>query len=79
MDAESAQPWELLTETEAYDGYTRVRRDTYRLPDGSVSEWDVLEQGDTVAVVALTDTGDVLLFEQYRVGPRALVRELPGG
>lgn len=79
MDAESAQPWELLTETEAYDGYTRVRRDTYRLPDGSVSEWDVLEQGDTVAVVALTDAGDVILFEQYRVGPRALVRELPGG
>ena len=56
-----------------------MRRDTYRLPDGSVSEWDVIEQGDTVAVVALTDTGDVILFEQYRVGPRALVRELPGG
>jgi hypothetical protein len=54
-----------------YDGYTRVRRDTYRLPDGSVSDWDVLDQGDTVAVVAFTDTGDALLFEQYRVGPRA--------
>lgn len=79
MDDESAQPWELLTETEIYDGYTRVRRDTYRLPDGSVSDWDVLDQGDTVAVIAFTDTGDALLFEQYRVGPRALVRELPGG
>jgi hypothetical protein len=61
-----------------YDGYTRVRRDTYRLPDGSVSDWDVLDQGDTVAVIAFTDTGDALLFEQFRVG-RALMRELPGG
>lgn len=79
MDDERAQPWQLLTETEVYNGYTRVRRDTYRLPDGSVSDWDVLDQGDTVAVIAFTDTGDALLFEQYRVGPRALVRELPGG
>jgi len=74
-----AQRWELLRESPAYDGYTTVRRDTYRLPDGSVSEWDVLEQGDTVAVVAITQMGEALLFEQYRVGPRALVRELPGG
>jgi len=77
--SERAQRWELLSESPAYDGYTTVRRDTYRLPDGSVSEWDVLEQGDTVAVVAITETGEALLFEQYRVGPRALVRELPGG
>lgn len=78
MDDEGAQPWELLSETEVYGGYTRVRRDTYRLPDGAVSDWDVLDQGDTVAIVAFTDAGDALLFEQYRVGPRALVRELPG-
>jgi len=74
-----AQRWELLKESPAYRGYTTVRRDTYRLPDGTVSDWDVLEQGDTVAVVAITGTGDALLFEQFRVGPRAPVGELPGG
>jgi len=62
-----------------YDGYTRVRRDTYRLPDGSESDWDVLEQPDTVAVVAFTVTGSVLVFEQFRVGPAAPIAELPGG
>ncbi len=62
-----------------FDGYTRVRRDTYRLPDGSESDWDVLEQRDTVAVVAFTTAGTVLVFEQFRVGPAAPIVELPGG
>lgn len=75
----SPAAWELLASRPAYAGYTAVRRDTYRLPDGSVSDWDVLEQGDTVAVVAVTEQGAALLFRQYRVGPRAAVAELPGG
>lgn len=75
----TACAWERLASRPVYDGYVRVRRDTYRLPDGSESEWDVLDQGDTVAVIALTPDERVLLFEQYRVGPRRLVAELPGG
>ena len=79
MSVDRTPHWHRLTTSRAYNGYTTVRRDTYRLPDGSVSDWDVLVQGDTVAVVAVTTAGTVLLFEQYRVGPRKLVRELPGG
>lgn len=80
MDDDSATtPWVRLGHETVYDGYTTVRRDTYRLPDGSVSDWDVLVQGDTVAVIAVTDSGRALLFEQFRVGPRMPVRELPGG
>ncbi len=73
------QNWEQQGGERRYDGYTIVRRDTYRLPDGSVSDWDVLEQEDTVAVVAFTETGSVLLFDQYRVGPARVLSELPGG
>lgn len=76
---ESPVPWELLASRVAYEGYTTVRRDTYRLPDGTVSDWDVLEQRDTVAVVAVTESGEALLFTQFRVGPRAAIGELPGG
>lgn len=79
MSAERTPRWHRLATSGVYDGYTTVRRDTYRLPDGSVSDWDVLVQGDTVALVAVTKAGRALLFEQYRVGPQALVRELPGG
>jgi 8-oxo-dGTP pyrophosphatase MutT (NUDIX family) len=57
----------------------RVRRDRFRLPSGVEHEWDVLEQGDVVAVVAVTERDTVVLFDQYRVGPDEVVAEIPGG
>ena len=44
-----------------------------------VSDWDVRTQADTVAVVAFTATFDVVLFEQFRVGPARAIVEIPGG
>ena len=79
MDDARIPHWQLLGSTPMFDGYTRVRRDTYRLPDGSESDWDVLEQADTVAVVAFTTAASVLVFEQFRVGPARPIVELPGG
>ena len=79
MDDARIPHWQLLGSTPMFDGYTRVRRDTYRLPDGSESDWDVLEQGDTVAVVAFTTAASVPVFEQFRVGPARPIVELPGG
>lgn len=79
MTDSAALPWERLSTMRTYDGYVTLRRDTYRLPDGTVSDWDVLEQRDTVAVVAVTAAGRALVFTQFRVGPRALIGELPGG
>lgn len=71
--------WRRRASHVAYDGYTRIRRDTYELPDESVSEWDVQDQGDTVAVVAFTPDEEVVLFEQFRVGPAHAILEVPGG
>ncbi len=79
MTDSSAVPWERLSSVRTYEGHVTLRRDRYRLPDGTVSDWDVLEQRDTVAVVAVTADGRALLFTQFRVGPRELVGELPGG
>ncbi|MDF2917767.1 MAG: hydrolase [Microbacterium sp.] len=71
--------WTLLGSSPAFDGYVRVRRDRYLLPDGSESDWDVVEVGDTVTVVAVTLDDTVVLFDQYRVGPQRVLGELPGG
>jgi len=71
--------WVKLGSSPMYAGYVGVRRDRYRLPDGSESGWDVLEIGDTVSVVAFTDRDEVVLFDQYRVGPERVLGELPGG
>ncbi|MDJ1113760.1 tetratricopeptide repeat protein [Microbacterium dauci] len=71
--------WRLRGSKSVYEGYVRVRRDTYELPGGVLSDWDVQTQSDTVAVVAFTATFDVVLFEQFRVGPARAIVEIPGG
>ncbi len=78
-DEPVAAEWTKLGTASAYAGWVRVRRDRYRLPDGSESDWDVLEIGDTVSVIAFTDDDRVVLFDQYRVGPERILGELPGG
>lgn len=75
-----AQPWEQLDERPRTDGWLPVVTRTYRMPDGSVSEWDIhLPSFTTVAVLALTDDGRVVLVRQFRPGPGQVLMELPGG
>lgn len=71
--------WELVDETEAYTGWVKVARRTFRTPDGALSEWDVVQGSRTVAVVARTEDGHFLVLRQFRVGPMEVLDELPGG
>lgn len=71
--------WELVGERSEPAGFLRAGCRVYRMPDGRVAEWDVLWGGRTVAVVALTGDGGVLLVRQFRVGPGRVLAELPGG
>lgn len=72
--------WRKLSESVAYDGWVKVRRDRYRTPDGAESDWDVLLEADSVAVLAFTPgMRSFICFEQYRVGPARNLIELPGG
>ena len=76
MDAK----WHKLSEVVAYDGWIKVRRDRYRTPDGGESDWDVLLESDSVAVLAFTpNMSSFICFEQFRVGPACDLIELPGG
>jgi ADP-ribose pyrophosphatase len=85
-DPRVAQPWELMSERPRTDGWVPVITRTYRMPDGSVSDWDVHDPSfRTVAVLALTedDADDagvkVVLVRQFRPGPGEVLWELPGG
>jgi ADP-ribose pyrophosphatase len=62
-----------------YDGWVKVFRRTYRLPDGRTAEWDLHGGGDTVAVVALTPDEQLVMVRQFRPGPDRVVLTLPGG
>jgi len=73
------QTWKLLGERPGPAGYLTVNTRTYAMPDAREADWDVLSGGRTVAVVAITTRGDVVLTEQFRPGPGKVLHELPGG
>ncbi len=75
------RPWEILASEYALDvPWLRVRRDTCRLPDGTIlDDYYVWEGQDWVAVFALTIEATILLVRQYRQAVGESVWELPGG
>jgi 8-oxo-dGTP pyrophosphatase MutT (NUDIX family) len=76
----TAGAWTRRGSRPAYSGFVRVRRDEYLMPDGQVAGWDVLEDADSVVVLAFTEGARSLLtVEQFRVGPARMLVELPGG
>ena len=78
--ARRAVPWELLGERPRTGGWVPITTRTYRMPDGSVSEWDIHDcPFTTVAVLALTDDDEVVATRQFRPGPGEVVVDLPGG
>lgn len=74
-----------LTETEVgsewvYRGnLLHVRRDTVRLPDGGAAEREYIEHPGAVAIIALTDSGELVMERQYRYSLRRDMIELPAG
>ncbi|HSV38452.1 MAG TPA: NUDIX hydrolase [Nocardioidaceae bacterium] len=62
-----------------HDGWLRVVRRRYRMPDGSESDWELLGGFESVSVLALTEADEVVLVRQFRPGPDALMLNLPGG
>ncbi|MCK9896476.1 NUDIX hydrolase [Frankia sp. AgB32] len=56
-----------------------VRRDLVSMPDGDISQRDVVVHPGAVGVVALDDAGQVVLVHQYRHPVGAPLWELPAG
>ena len=79
MDETSAAWFETLEVREVYSGRSTVRIETVRMPDGSEAEREVIEHLDAVAVVPVTEAGDVLLVRQYRQPLRGYLLEIPAG
>lgn len=52
------EPWTVLGERPRTDGWLPITTRTYRMPDGSVSDWDIHTPAfTTVAVLARTCAG----------------------
>jgi ADP-ribose pyrophosphatase len=79
-DSRVVIPWQLLEQSRRTDGWLPVVTRTYRMPDGSMSRWDIHEIAfTTVAVLAITDDQQVVVTEQFRPGPGTVLRDMPGG
>jgi 8-oxo-dGDP phosphatase len=62
-----------------HEGFSTVRIDTVGLPGGDQATREVVEHDDAVAIVPVTDDGDVLLLRQYRHPLGGYILEVPAG
>lgn len=57
----------------------RVRSDTVRLPDGGRAVREYIEHPGAVAILALTDSGELVMERQFRYPLRRHMIEVPAG
>lgn len=63
-----------------YDGkLLKVHSDTVRLPDGSSAEREWIEHPGAVAIIAVTDAGELVMERQYRYPLGRDMIEVPAG
>ncbi len=80
MESSPPPGWfETVSVREVHDGWSRVRVDTVRTPDGQHVEREIVEHDDAVAVVALTDDARIVLLKQYRQPVGGYLLEIPAG
>ena len=72
-------PWKKIHEHLAYNGYRKILRKKFRLPNDTEEDYDILTQNDPVCVLALTQTHRVILARQFRPGLEKFFDELPSG
>lgn len=77
---DSTRQWRQVgVDVVVYDGWIRVSKRTYRLPDGRLAEWDIFGGGQMVGVLALTPRRQIVCVRQFRPGPDRVVLNIPGG
>lgn len=71
---------EVLKTRVIYDGrVVKLSVDTVRLPNGNVSELELIRHPGAAAVVPIDDEGNALLVRQYRYASDGWLLEVPAG
>lgn len=77
---EQPKKWQELKREVVFHKYSQtVEKRDYRLPNGKVSDYYLRVEKPGACVLALTVDKRVVTIVQYRPGPNAVLRELPGG
>jgi ADP-ribose pyrophosphatase len=71
---------EMLERRPVFDGkVVKLSVDTVRLPNGHVTELEMIEHPGAAAVVPVDQVGNVLLVHQYRYATGGWLLEIPAG
>jgi ADP-ribose pyrophosphatase len=71
---------ETISTRRVYEGrVVSLRLDQVRLPDGRITDREIVEHGGAVGVVALDDDGNILLVRQFRSAVGMQLLEIPAG
>ncbi len=71
--------WKKQNEKLVYDGYRKILRRTYKLPDDRLDDYDVNKECQVVCILAMTENQEIIFAKQFRPGPEKVLLELPGG
>ncbi len=73
------QYWKKLGERFAYQGWRKIIRKEFELPNGRRADYDIVGAVHYVTVAALTEDEEFILVRQYRPGPEQLMISFPEG
>src|SRR5258708_279064 len=71
--------WKKISEKRLYDGYRKLLQKRFIMPDGEEEDYDIIEDGDTVGIFAITEKNEVLVCQQFLPGIEQIRYTLPGG
>jgi len=70
----------IVEEVELYQGRLNVIRRKIEHPNGGIQHYEIVNSGThSVSVVAMDESGHVILVEMYRFGQNRRLKELPAG
>ncbi len=71
--------WQKTKQELVYNGYRKITKKTFKLPNGKIADFDTYQENNTVCILAITKKHEVILAKQFRPGPEKILLELPGG
>jgi ADP-ribose pyrophosphatase len=71
---------EIISTESIFDGrIVHLKVHEVRLPDGNTSKREVIYHQGAAAIVAIDDNDHLLLVQQYRIGAKQVLYEIPAG
>lgn len=73
------EKWKKIGQEKVYDGYRKIVSKKFILPNGSEKSFEIIDGEDSVGVIAITKSNEILLVRQFRPGTEEIYDEIPAG